>query len=198
MMLTRPAHARCHGHLAPLAPKDKLVVLERTVGPAHPDTLACAAEIGKLRMEIADYQTAVVMYDRVVYGYTALYGPGHRKTLRYGRRLASAQKRLEKVDSKRTSMNRFFFFLLWGPGMIGAVLFAWEYVETSGVAAVLHDGPCSSVGLCTPYATQLEAVYEEYSGFRRVEQLAKIKAIPSLLRKWKGKEGELVEEVTDK
>eukprot|EP01050_Picozoa_sp_SAG11_P013575 SAG11_NODE_1596_length_4611_cov_3.725842_1_plen_341_part_00 len=186
------------------APEDDMTLMERlahfvrTFGPNHPDTLDCMTTAAKERMAIADYKTAATYYEAVLEGYQKTLGEEHKKTQRSARRLEKARALASKRDGKNVCLNRFFFFLMWGPGMLSVLMFGYELVQASGTMTALHDGVCVNIGLCTSYAQQLEEIYDGYTGFRRVEQLARIKAIPKLLQKWRGKEASLVEEVEAK
>ena len=57
-------------------------------------------------------------------------------------------------------------------------------------AAGEHDG-CIDAGVCTTYHDQLKAIYER-------ESPKKVKNIPRLLKKWRGREGQLIKEVESK
>lgn len=95
-------------------------------------------------------------------------------------------------NSKQASwLSTFFLFLMTAPAAI-ATLFM---IMDSGVGIWVHE-TCVKVGACVSYRDQLVEIYTRTN--QAGKTATKIKKIPRLLKKWKGKETELIAEVSAK
>ena len=79
---------------------------------------------------------------------------------------------------------------MFGPAIFPVMLMGWDFLASTSVGIALYDG-CIDVGVCTTYHDQLKAIYER-------ESPKKVKNIPRLLKKWRGREGQLIKEVESK
>ena len=79
---------------------------------------------------------------------------------------------------------------MFGPAIFPVMLMGWDVLASTSVGIALYDG-CIDVGVCTTYHDQLKAIYER-------ESPKKVKNIPRLLKKWRGREGQLIKEVESK
>jgi hypothetical protein len=107
----------------------------------------------------------------------------------------SAKRERDKEKDKDTGgikcLPLVFLVIIVGPGVGGAVLGGMEYLGTTDIGKSLSRS-CVEFGICSSYADRLRTIYE-YN-----EQPKKIANIPKLLKKWKGREGELLVEVEKK
>ena len=196
------------GQTEQLPPQEELEALERELGQDHRETLDFVARAGKQRLAIESYADAVGFLERAVAGYSRTLGPDHRKTVRLSKSLASARRLAAAQEKKGATCKRLMYLLLYVP-MLGSLCGGvWSYTPTwvrreaslggGRLLSAVHEYPCAAAGLCTPYATQLTAIYSSYYRSRHAERRAKVEGIPQLLEKWRGREMTLVAAVTEK
>ena len=115
---------------------------------------------------------------------------------------AERAKRDKKRESKRGSKEEkkegggirilptIFMIIMFGPALFPIIMAGGDFLGNTSVGLAIFDG-CVDVGVCTTYHDQLKAIYE-------LNNPKKVKGIGKLLRKWKGKEAELIKEVEGK
>jgi hypothetical protein len=114
-----------------------------------------------------------------------------------------AKKEKKKRESKRGSKDEekekeggirilptIFMIIMFGPAIFPIVMAGADFLGNTSVGLAIFDG-CVDVGVCTTYHDQLKAIYEENNP-------KKVKGIGKLLKKWKGKEAQLIKEVEGK
>ena len=187
---------------------EELQALERELGRDHRETLDFLARTGTERMEIECYADAVGFLEQALAGYSRTLGPENKKTKRLAKGLAKAEGLAAERARQGASCKRFMYLLLYVPLLGSLCGGVWNYTPPwvqrgallggGQLLSALHEGPCASAGLCTPYATQLAELYSGYYRSRHKERRQKLDGIPQLLEKWAGKEMALVAAVTEK
>lgn len=80
--------------------------------------------------------------------------------------------------------------IMFGPAVFPILLTGYDFLANTSVGLAMYDS-CIDIGLCTTYHDQLKAIYER-------ENPKKVKSVAKLLKKWKGKEAQLIKEVEGK
>lgn len=97
----------------------------------------------------------------------------------------------EKVDKGGIKcLPLVFMFLIIGPTVMGGVLVAGDFVADTSIGKSMA-ATCVDWGFCRTHEQQLTDLY-------MANNPKKVKEVPRLLRKWKGKEDKLIAEVSQK
>lgn len=108
-------------------------------------------------------------------------------------------KREKRRESKRGGDDKkggirllpaIMLFIMFGPAIFPIMLTGYDFLASTSVGLAIYDS-CIDVGLCTTYHDQLKAIYER-------ENPKKVKSVGKLLKKWKGREAQLIKEVEGK
>lgn len=127
--------------------------------------------------------------------------PAEQRPSRAARRDAEKeeQKREKRRESKRGGDGKkggirllptIMLLVMFGPAVFPIVLTGYDFLANTSLGLAIYDG-CIDIGLCTTYHDQLKAIYER-------ENPKKVKSVGKLLKKWKGKEAQLIQEVEGK
>lgn len=131
-------------------------------------------------------------------------GTAEQRPSRAARREAEKEEREREKREKRRESKRggedkkggirilpaIMLFVMFGPAIFPIMLTGYDFLASTSVGLAIYDG-CIDVGLCTTYHDQLKAIYER-------ENPKKVKGVGKLLKKWKGKEAQLIKEVEAK
>jgi hypothetical protein len=131
-------------------------------------------------------------------------GTAEQRPSRAARREAEKEEREREKREKRREGKRggedkkggirilptIMMCIMFGPAVFPIMLTGYDFLASTSVGLAIYDG-CIDVGLCTTYHDQLKAIYER-------ENPKKVKSVGKLLKKWKGKEAQLIKEVEGK
>jgi hypothetical protein len=111
-----------------------------------------------------------------------------------------AKREKRKAESKRGGSEEkkggirllptIMLFIMFGPAIFPVFLTGYDFLASTSVGVAIYDS-CIDMGVCTTYHDQLKAIYER-------ENPKKVKNVGKLLKKWKGKEAQLIKEVEGK
>ena len=127
--------------------------------------------------------------------------PTQRPASRARRR--EAQKEEEeraKRDRKRSSakggkkgvnpLHMAIFFMMFGPAIFPIAALGFDALGNTSLGVAAYES-CIAIGMCSTYHDQLTAIYQR-------ENPKKVKGVASILKKWRGKEAQLIKEVEAK